>query len=844
VTPELWGQVKAVLDGALDAGPAERLALVAASCGDDEELRREVESLLRFEAESETFIEEPLFGRFSGQPQGLAVGQRVGPYQVVREIGRGGMGAVYLAARADEEFEKQVALKLVGAGTAEEIVRRFRAERKILARLEHPNIATLLDGGSTDDGRPYFVMELVTGRPIDEVCAGLPLRVRLELFREVCAAVHFAHQNLVVHRDLKPGNILVTADGIPKLLDFGIAKLLDPEPSDTGLSELGLRPMTLQYASPEQVKMEVVSTASDVYALGVLLHVLLTGRSPYGAVVEDRQALEKAIVEGRTVRASESVEARDEARRLAGDLDTIVLRAMHPEPGRRYASAEQLAADVQRYLDGLPVLARKDTAGYRISKFVRRHKAGVAAAAAALLLVLGFSVTVTLLLGKAQRERHRAEAVSDLLDELFVGPDPGRSRGHTITAREVLDQGRKQIAGKLKEEPETRAALMETMGRVYLRLGLFDQARELLAESLRVRRETLGADHLDVASSLQLLALVLRNLDRDKEAEALLEEALAIRRRHSATGTPEYAALLNDLAALHQVKGELRQAEVLYEQALSLKRRLPGTDPEDIALGIHNLAAIRQAQGDLAGAEPLYREALAMRRRILGEPHPDVATSLDNLASLLEDRGKRMEAEQLYRQALAMRRKLFDNGGPKVAQSLNNLAFVLLAQGRPQEAEPFAREALAVDAAVPVEHHPNRPVFLRNLAAVLAAEGKGKEAEPLARESLAIFQRASASSPWRTADAESVLGDCLAAQGRFAEAEPLLLGSYPILKANAGAGARYAPAALQRIVDLYTAWGRPDRAAAWRALLTQVSAQDGPGLRYLGGALKYSVGPA
>ena len=820
MTPERWRQVKEVLDGALEAEPASRTLCIAQACGDDADLRVEVESLLEFEAESEHFIEEPLFGRFDGGPPGLAEGQRVGSYRVVREIGRGGMGAVYLAERADEEFDQQVALKVVGHGTAQEIVRRFRAERQILAHLDHPNIAKLLDGGSTEAGQPYFVMELVAGRPIDEVCAALPLGKRLALFREVCAAVHFAHQNLVVHRDLKPGNILVTADGVPKLLDFGIAKLLDPGPGETSLSELGLRPMTLQYASPEQVRVEPITTASDVYTLGVLLHVLLTGRSPYGAAVDDRMALERAIVEGGTVKASASVERRDEARRLAGDLDTIVLHAMRLEPDKRYASAEQLAADVQRYLDGLPVLARKDTAGYRFGKFIRRHKAATATAAAVLLLVLGFSVTVTLLLGRAQRERHRAETVSGFLEELFAIPDPSRSRGETITAREVLERGRKQIVAELKGEPETQADLMETMGRVYHHLGLLDPARELLAESLRVRRQTLGADHLDVASSLQNLAVTLRDLGEDREAEPLLRQALAIRRRHGDTATPEYAAALNDLAGIKQAKGELREAEELFAQVLALKRRLLGPEHEAVALGLHNLAAVRHARGDFAAAEPLYRQALAMRRRLLGELHPDVATTLNNLASLLADRGDLAEAEKLYREVLAMRRKLFSAASPRVAPSLNNLAFVLLTEGRPKDAEPFAREALSIVDALPGGRHPNRAVFLRNLAAVLAAEGKGKEGEPLAREALAVFRSSSSSTTWRTPDAESVLGSCLAVQGRFTEAEPLLLGSYPLLKAEPGDGARYAPAALQRIVDLYAAWGRPDRAAAWRVLLS------------------------
>jgi len=813
VTPERWIEVKAVLDGALDTGSAERAAFVAAACGEDPELRAEVESLLAFEEESEAFIEEPLFGRFSGGPEELVAGQRVGPYQVVREIGQGGMGAVYLAVRADEEFDRQVALKLVGMGSAATIVRRFRAERQILAHLDHPNIAKLLDGGTTEDGRPYFVMDFVEGRPIDEYAVGLSLRERLALFREVCAAVHFAHQNLVVHRDLKPGNILVTADGVPKLLDFGIAKLLDPGQTDPGLSELGLRPMTLQYASPEQVKGETITTASDVYSLGVLLQRLLSGRSPYLAAADDRQALERAILAGKTIRPSAAVERREEARRLAGDLDTIVLRAMDLEPGRRYASAEQLAADVQRYFDGLPVLARKDTAGYRLGKFVRRHKTGVAAAAAVLLLILSFSVTVTLLLRKVEREKNRAEAVSGFLEELFTIPNPSSSRGKTITAREVLDRGRQQIAGKLQKALETRAALMETMGRVYRRLGLYDQAKPLLEDSLRIRRHILGPDDPDVASSELNLALALQEIGEKTEAEALAREALETLRRGGATSSPAYAAGLNNLGGLLEARGEHDSAEALFREALSLKRRIPGGD-EELARAYNNLGFLLYNRGDNAGAEPYLKKGLQMRRKILGsEPHPDVATSLNNLASVLEAEGEQSKAEELYREALAMRRKVYDGPHPKVAQSLSNLAFVLMVEDRPREAEPFAREALGMaPSGVP------RAVFLRHLAAVLAAQGKGGEAEPLARESLAIF-KTSKTSPWRTPDAESVLGSCLTAQGRFAEAEPLLLGSYPILKADAGEGGRYAPAALRRIVDLYAAWDRPERAAVYQQLL-------------------------
>jgi serine/threonine-protein kinase len=507
------------------------------------------------------------------------------------------------------------------------------------------------------------------------------------------------------------------------------------------------------------------------------------------------------------------VAKREEARRLAGDLDTIVLRAMDSEPGRRYASAEQLAADVQRHLEGLPVLARKDTPGYRMGKFVRRHKLGVTAAAAMLLLILGFSVAVTLFWKRAQRERDRAEAVSGFLEELFARADPSGSRGETITVREVLDRGRRQIAGGLQAAPETQASLMETMGRVYRSLGLYDQARPLLEESLRIRRRTSGQDPVAVAANEINLALALHEMGKKDEAEPLLRDGLDSLRRQGATGTLEYAAGLNNLGGLLKERGEHKAAEALFRETLSLKQKIPRSGVE-VARAYNNLGDVLYAQGDIAAAEPYLRKGLAMRRRLLSnEPHPELAISLNNLASLLEAKGERSEAETLYREALAMRRKLFDNRGPKVAASLGNLAFVLLAERRPAEAEPFAREALALK--LPNDFY--RAVFLRHLAAALAGQEKGREAEPLAREALAIFQKAKSVPRWRSPDAESVLGSCLAAQGRYTEAEPLLLGTYRSLKADRGEGARYAPAARQRIVDLYTAWGRPDRAAAYRS---------------------------
>jgi eukaryotic-like serine/threonine-protein kinase len=848
VTPDRWQQIKAVLDDALEREEAERTAFLEAACQGDGELRREVESLLESEAEIGDFIETPVF-RIHGETEPLAVGQRVGAYRIVRELGRGGMGSVYLAERADEEFEQRVALKLVRRGMdTDEIVRRFRSERQILAHLDHPNIAKLFDGGTTEDGRPYFVMEYVEGQPIDGYCDDrkLSVRERLELFRRVCSAVHFAHQNLIVHRDLKPGNILVTAGGAPKLLDFGIAKLLDPDQEPFALTRADVRPMTPEYASPEQVRGEAITTASDVYSLGVLLYVLLTGHSPYRPATRDSQSLAKAICETDPPRPSSVIRQAEEARRpdgtsveltpesvsrvregevrllrrcLAGDLDNVVLMAMSKDPKRRYASVDQLSNDIGRHLEGWPVVARKDTLGYRARKFAGRHKAGVTVAALFLLLIVGFSVAVTIFWQRAVREQRRAEEISEFLENLFTISNPSESRGEEITAREMLDKGARTIDQGLADQPGLRADLMETMGRVYRKLGLYTQARPLLEEALRLHRQELGNDDPRVASTLHNLANVLREMDEDDAAEPLIREALRIQRSKGETRNIDYASGLTNLGALHVAREELEEAEALYKESLAIKRTLPDADPADIARSLNNLGRLRQVRGDLADAERLYRESLKVRRKLSqGEPDPELANSLNNLGTLLQDQGDFAGAEAFYREALDMRLKLFDEDNPKVVRSLNNLGLVLHLRGDSAGAEDPLRKALAIAEENPDVIASDKAIIQRNLAAVLVTLKKPAEGEALARESLAIF-RADEPDSWRVPDTESILGSCLAAQGRFAEAEPLLIRSYLVLARESGDGAKQAPIARQRIFDLYTAWGKPEQAAAYRSKL-------------------------
>jgi tetratricopeptide (TPR) repeat protein/tRNA A-37 threonylcarbamoyl transferase component Bud32 len=817
MTPERWQRVKQLLDVALDLEDWKRKTFVIRECSGDATLSAEILDLLASAADADHFIEEPAASLLAARERRLAAGHRFGPYRVLREIGQGGMGAVYLAERDDAEYQKRVAIKVVRRGMdSEEIVRRFRQERQILANLAHPNIAALLDGGTTEDGLSYFVMEYVEGAPVDQYCrtSALSRRARLELFVTICSAVHFAHQNLVVHRDLKPANILVTAAGAPKLLDFGIAKLLQEEqPFSTRVVQPGLLLMTPEYASPEQLRGGQITTATDVYGLGLLLHLLLLGRLPQRATLATPApaGAEPPVENRRGADSGVPLSARTLAV-LRGDLGNIVAMALRDEPARRYASALALAEDVSRHLRGMPVMAQPDTWSYRTGKFVRRHRAGVSIASLLLLLIVAFGATVTVLLGRSIREQRRAEQVSGFLEELFAIPDPGKSRGETISAREILDRGRRQILAGLREDPETRAALMETMGKVYGNLGLYEPALQLARDAVLLRRAALGNDDPKLAESLHSLANLLRMTGDDAAAEPYLREAVAIQRRHARGDDPELARGLNNLATLLENKGETAEAERLYREVLAMKRRLYGKEHVDVAMTLNNLAGLLENKGEFAAAEPLFREALAIYRRRFGEPHPAVAMSLNNLAALREDRGDLAEAERLYGEALAMRRQLFGDG-PEVARSLNNLGHIREARGDAAGAETLYRRAIAIyDQPRLSRRHPDRAIFLRNLASLLAAHGA------LAREALSIFQAATPAH-WRTADTESVLGGCLTRLGRYAEAEPLLLDGYHRLAQSSGEGRQHLREAAKRLVDLYAAWKRDDRAAAFRALL-------------------------
>jgi eukaryotic-like serine/threonine-protein kinase len=789
------------------------------------------------------------------------------------------MGVVYLAARADGELRQQVAIKIFGYGAERsDLLQRFRAERQILASLDHPNIARFLDGGTTPEGLPYLVMEYVDGLPIDRYCdqSRLDVEARVDLFRQVCSAVQSAHQSLVVHRDIKPSNILVTSDGVPHLLDFGIAKLLSgtPLPAAAETTLAGRRLMTPQYASPEQVEGRPITTASDVYALGVLLYVLLTGRLPYRLDPAGRLgAVEQAVLEQQPERPStaishtaptapaDAVQSRRLSRTLAGDLDNIVLMALRKEPQRRYASVELLSEDLRRYREGMPVRARPATFGYRASKFVGRHRLGVGLAAGVFLLVLGLAVAMTVQAvrlarqrDEIRRERDKAVAVAGLLEKLFAVSNPGEARGQSVTAREILDQGAARIRTELKGQPEVRAALSTTIGKAYGGLGLNDRALPLLQESLELRTRLLGPEHPQVAESLEALGTLTQargDLDgaealhrralamrrkllgpddpavaesmnslatdlfikaRYDEAEPLFRGALAINRRHFGNSHEEVATNLANLGLLEKQRGHLDQAEALYREALAIWRRTYGEAHPSIALQLNNLAVLQAERGDLAGAERSYREALAVAHRLYGEEHPEIALELNNLAALLLQRGDLDGAESLLRQSVAMRRKLLGPEHEQVAMGVNNLAQVLEQKGELTAARPLYEEALRVTRKTFGEKHPRTAKQLANLAGLLTAEGDPAAAETLAREALAIRREVLGEKHPDVGASLVSLGGLRLARGAPAEAEALARQGLEILRAKLPKGHWRIAEAESQLGACLAVRGRPEEA--------------------------------
>jgi serine/threonine protein kinase/tetratricopeptide (TPR) repeat protein len=809
MTPERWAAAQQLFETAL-ALPDDARAGYVDGAAADADLAALVRGMLAADAEERAggglvevvsrAVEEVTAARAT------PLVERLGPYRIVSMLGEGGMGAVYLAERDDDEFLQQVAIKVVRGLLDPERVRQFRNERQILAWLEHPNIARLLDGGTTDDGLPYLAMEYVQGVPIDRHCDDhrLAIAERLRLFLVVCGAVSHAHRSLIVHRDIKPSNILVTRAGAPKLLDFGIARLaLDGAVAEAGVTRAGGRMMTPDYASPEVVRGGQVTTAADIYALGVLLYELLTGRRPLRfatmssveiervvchveppmasrTAVEDSPAGGAAAVERATARQTTPPAL---AADLQGDLDAILATAMAKDPARRYASVDALAADVDHYLSGRPIQARPATWTYTATRFVARHRWSVAAAAGFVIMVSAAAVVLSVQAARLAEERDRtarerdtAQQVVGFLSGLFEVSDPDAAAGGSVTARELLDRGAERIDSELTGQPVVQARLLGTIGGVYGSLGVYDRSAALLERALDLRRATLGSEHPDTASAMQSLAEAYRELARFDDAESLHREALAVKRR-GGSATAAVATSLNDLGLTLSERGKYAEAEPLLREAIDVWRRAaPGGSPE-VAVGLNNLAQTLRQQGRLDDAAAALDEAIAIRRQRFGNDHPLLAHVLGHLGQVRNAQGDLARAEPLLREALGIRRKVYGDDHPDTATAFNNLASLLHDVGDFAGAEPYYRLALAATEKRLGSRHPDFAVQVNNLASLLEDSGRLAQAEPLLRTSLEVRHAAFGADHPAVARAlhnlarvELGLGQVTRAEGRAAEA--------------------------------------------------------------------------
>jgi eukaryotic-like serine/threonine-protein kinase len=868
-----WQQIEAVLDIALQTDPSTWRELLEDRCGHDPALRSEVEDLLSRLATAERLLDSPpadVAAAFVAEAKQEAaddryVGRRLGPFMVDRQIGRGGMSRVYLAHRADGQFDQQVAVKVLrpGLDSAPDLG-RFRRERQILASLSHPNIARLLDGGVTEDGAPYIVMEHVDGAPIDRYCIDrrLSLEGILRLFLTVLDATRYAHRNLVVHRDLKPSNILVTDDGTVKLLDFGLARLLESDrEAAAGLTLTERRWMTPEYAAPEQVRGQPATTSTDVYQLGVVLFELATGTLPFGRRGGSLHDLEGAVLEKEPELPSAAAgreRTKEMQRRLRGDLDAVMLRAMRKEPERRYDSVAAFADDLRRHLEGRVVAARAGTARYRMSRFLRRHRVGASVAALAIAALAAFGTRERTLRGHAEAEARKTAAVQEYLVSVFGVADPyapPELRSADVTARALLDRGVAGIDRALAGHVPEQADLRGVFGRVYANLGIHEQAvaqlqqaveqrravygprhpstaeamawlgnvlaeqgkldegEPLLREALSIRRQTLGDRSAETAQSLDFLARALQERDDYDAAESLYREALVIRRDLLGHRDALVAHSLNNIGLLFFWRGDYDEAEPLYRDALSIWTERLGENHARTAQATQNLAQVQQLRGQMDDAEQLFYRALAAKRAALGDAHPSVTVNLNNLANFLgRERGKLDEAEGLVREALALDRQMFGENHANVAAGLDNLSTIVRLKGDFAAAEDALRRALAINRSLFGEQHNSVALNLNNIGTLLYTRGEAAAAIPYLRDARAMYSRLLGDEHPFTRTVAANLGRALGEAGQFREAELVLR---PLLAVFDTSNAQQVPRAVTLRVSLghvLTAIGRPGEA--------------------------------
>ena len=829
---ERWQKIEELYHSALKEERNRREAYVHKACAGDETMEREVASLLAQAEVTEGFLDAPALDvaardlATSFQTDTQSHPAAIGRYRVIRVLGEGGMGVVYEAEQ--DEPRRVVALKVIKLGLATpDRLRRFRQESQALARLQHPGIAQIYESNTADTGfglQPYFAMEFIRGLPLRQYAGAhqLGTRQKLALMVRVCDAVHHAHQRGLIHRDLKPGNILVDESGQPKILDFGVARVIhadgqDDEPMtlQTGFGQLM---GTISYMSPEQVSGDPfeVDIRSDVYALGVILYELLCRRLPYD--VKHRQLAEAA----HTIRDVEPAPLGSMDRKYRGDIETLVRKALEKDKARRYASAADLGLDIQRYLSDEPITARPPSGGYQLRKFARRHRGLMAGAmAVVVVLLVGIAVSTRMAL-RARQAEAEARAVNDFLQNDVLAQASASAQAHPGTqpdtdlkVRSALDRAAAGIAQKFAKQPLVEASIRQTIGNTYLELGIYPEAEKQIERAIELRRRLLGEGHPDTLASMRSLAVVYQHHGKEAQAESLLKQVLDTQRRSLGEGHldtlesvralgllyyerqkfaqaeplltkaldgqrrvlgerhPSTALTMNNLADLYKDEGKIAPAESLQTGALEIQRTVLGEEHPNTLYTMSGLASLYKAQGKYAQAEPLYTKALEVQRRVLGEEHRETLVTMTDLADLYRLEARYAEAESLETKALAIRQRVLGEDATETTASMNNLAVVYQSQGKYAQAEPIFLNLLAIRQRVFGEDSPAVALSMNNLAVLYGLEGRWSQAEPFLSNALAIRRRILGEEHPLTLITVANLGYVYQKQGKYAQAEPL-----------------------------------------------------------------------
>ncbi len=854
-------QIQALFLEAADLPEAEQHALLKTACGDDAELLAEVLAMLKEDASTGSLLDRDVAhaARLVLGEAGAMNAREFGPYRLIRPLGEGGMGVVYLAQR--EDLGSLVAIKILRDAWLSPARReRFSSEQRMLAQLNHPSIARLYDADTLPDGTPWFVMEYVAGVPITDYCRRQQssIRDRLQLFRSVCDAVQYAHEHAVIHRDLKPSNILVKSGDEVRLLDFGIAKQLESLDQPADQTRTALRLMTPAYAAPEQIRGEQVGIFTDVYALGVILYELLAGRLPFDLSTRTPGEAERVLLEQEPERPSVATTERGKA--SWPDLDVLCLTAMHKDTQRRYRSVEALIRDVDHYLGGEPLDARPDSLRYRLGKFVARNRRVVVASAlglaAVIALVVFFTVRLAIARNTAQATAVRLQRVQQFMLNLFEGGDKSAAPAEGLKVATIIDRGLKE-AKTLKQEPEVQAQLYLTLGGIYQKLGNLPQADALLNSALDQRKSLFGPQHPEVAQSLVALGLLRVDQARFDEAERLIRQGLdetkrarprdnaAIARATTALGkvleargaydkaipvleeavrlqsgsgaaTPELAATLKQLADTQFYAGHYDICDELNHRALSMHRQIFGDRHPQVAEDLINLGAVQFERAHYAEAEKFYRQALEINEAWYGKDHPEIASTLSMLGRALVFEKRYDEAVNLVERALAIQEHVYGPVHPRVANVLNELGTVALQRGKYDEAEARFRRMVEIYKTAYGEHHYLYALAYANLASVYLARNDFVSAEKMFREVVERYTEALSADHLYTGIGQIKLGRALAGQKRYAEAEGHLLAGYRILTKQTSPSVSWLQSARKELVTVYEALNQPEKAAQFR----------------------------